>query len=141
MLTTNRHVINYLQDRTTPIFIFYKMCIKRGRPNFCLWIPTMEHGLFRSFFNVFESSTTNHRRQKCACVISFQMKTATMQHNFSCKCLHCRHGVFQTSFIDSYADLQINSFDLLSKFNTIWPKFIGQERFLEAFQKKFFLKK
>ena len=61
-----------------------------------------------------------------ACVISFQMKTATMQDNSSCKCLHFRHLAFETSFIDFYVDLQENSFDLLSKLNAIWPKFIRQ---------------
>ena len=83
----------------------------KGRPKLCLWVTTVEHCRFRYLFNVFQFFTTNHRRQKCAFVISLEMKTATMQQYSSGKWLHCRHGVFQTPFNDFNVDLKlINSF-------------------------------
>ena len=83
----------------------------KGRPKLCLWVTTVEHCRFRNLFNVFQSFTTNHRRQRCAFVISLEMNTATMQHYSSDKWLHCRHGVFQTRFNDFNVDLKlINQF-------------------------------
>ena len=78
----------------------------KGSPNFRLWVTTVDHGSFRFFFNSFESSSANNCRQKRACVILFQMKAPIMQHSSSCKCLHWRHRLFQTSFINLYADFQ-----------------------------------
>ena len=79
----------------------------KGRPKLCLWVTTVEHGRFRCLFYVFEFCITNHRRQKCAFVISFKMKTAAIQHYCSRKWLHCRHGVFQTLVNDFNVDLKI----------------------------------
>ena len=83
-------------------FIFCK-----GRPKLCLWVTTVEHCRFRNLFNVFQSFTTNHRRQRCAFVISLEMKTATMQHYSSGKWLYCSHDVFQTRFNDFNVDLKL----------------------------------
>ena len=95
------------RSKVTDIKKVYQKNVKiKGRPNFCLWVTTVEHGSLRYLFNVFESFTSNHRRQMCACVISGQMETATIQHNVSCKCLHCRHRFIQTRFIHFHVDLQ-----------------------------------
>ena len=56
------------------------LVLDKGRPKLCLWVTTVEHCRFCNLFNVFQSFTTNHRRQRCAFVISLEMKTATMQH-------------------------------------------------------------
>ena len=92
--------------RRVPFFLSFK-----GRPKLFLCVTTVEHCRFHYLFYIFKSCVTNHRRQKCAFVISLEMKTAIMQQYYSGKWFHCRHGVFQTRFDDFNVDLKlINSF-------------------------------
>ena len=100
--------------------------IFKGRPKLRLCVTTVEHGRFRYLCYVFGSCITNHRRQKCAFVISLEMKTATIQHYPSGKWLHRRHDVFQTRVNDFNVDLKLIDSFFFFKWNANWPKFVGK---------------